>query len=124
MAKISSTERVQFDLRPAKQVERRMFVDALQRLAHAGFQISDYQYTGFGSVYFVDFILLHKLLGIRRMCSVEYKGELRERVVFNRPFKCVKVKMAPASSVIPSLNRDLKHLLWLDYDCSISEENI
>jgi hypothetical protein len=124
MAKISSTERVQFDLRPSKQVQRRMIVDALQRLAHAGFQISDYQYTGFGSVYFVDFILLHKLLGIRRMWSVEDKGELRERIVFNRPFNCIKVRIAPASSVIPTLDRDLRHILWLDYDCSLNEENI
>jgi len=51
--------KVAYDLRPAKQIERRMFIDGLQRLALAGFDIGDYQYTGFGSIFFVDFILFH-----------------------------------------------------------------
>ena len=47
--------RVQYELRPAKQVERRMIIDALRKLAMAGFEIEDYNYVGFGSIYFVDF---------------------------------------------------------------------
>ena len=46
--------KVQYELRSAKQVERRMLIDALQTLSASGFDISQYQYTGFGSVYFVD----------------------------------------------------------------------
>jgi hypothetical protein len=44
--------KVHYELRPAKQVERRMLIDAFQQLAQAGFQIRDYQYTGMGSIYF------------------------------------------------------------------------
>jgi Putative O-methyltransferase len=112
----SSSYRVQYDLRPAKQVERRMIIDALQRLAAAGFPITDYQYTGFGAIYFVDFILFHKLLGISRMLSLEEHQSLTRRVAFNKPFSCVDVKMVPASSEIPNLSRDRSHLVWLDYD--------
>jgi hypothetical protein len=93
-----------------------MIVDALQRLGAAGFPIIDYQYTGFGSIYFIDFILFHKLLGLHKLLSLEREESLKKRVEFNRPFSCVDIKMVPASSAIPNLSRDIQHLLWLDYD--------
>src|SRR5215467_3649289 len=116
MKQPSSTFKVQYDLRPAKQVERRMLMDAFQRLAESGFQIRDYQYTGFGSVYFVDFILFHKIFGLQRLLSLEHEAVLESRVRFNKPFSCVDVRMQPAAVAIPNLSRDLKHILWLDYD--------
>lgn len=116
MTATSSSYRVPYDLRPCKQVERRMIVDALQRLAGGGFPITDYQYTGFGSIYFVDFILLHKLLGLDALLSLERDVSLARRVTFNRPYSCVEIKMLPASSEIPNLSRDVRHILWLDYD--------
>jgi len=93
-----------------------MIIDALQRLATAGFPIFDYQYTGFGAIYFVDFIMLHKLLGMNRLLSLEQDKSLENRVSFNKPFSCVDIKMVPASSEIPSLSRDIRHIVWLDYD--------
>lgn len=108
--------KVHYELRPAKQVERRMLVDSLLALALAGFSIRDYQYTGMGSIYFIDFVLFHRLLGIRKMLSVEYNSSIRKRIDFNRPFDCVQTKIAPIGDVIPTLSRDLKHLVWLDYD--------
>lgn len=101
-----------------------MIIDALQRLTLAGFPISEYEYTGFGSIYFVDFVLFHKMLGIHRMLTVEHSDELKDRIVFNRPFNCIQVRMEAASSVIPTLSPDSKHLLWLDYDGPISSENL
>jgi hypothetical protein len=112
----SSSYRVQYDMRPAKQVERRMIIDALQRLAAAGFPIAHYQYTGFGAIYFIDFVLLHKLLGLNKLLSLEHEANLESRVMFNRPFSCIRVRMAPASSEIPNLSRDVRHIVWLDYD--------
>ena len=93
-----------------------MLVDALQMLAITGFPIRDYQYTGMGSIYFVDFMLFHRLLGIKEMLSVEIDDKIEKRVDFNKPFKCVRTKIGPIGEVIPSLSRDMKHLLWLDYD--------
>jgi hypothetical protein len=108
--------KVHYELRPAKQVERKMLIDAFQLLAQSGFTIRDYQYTGMGSIYFVDFALMHRLLGIHRMLSVEYDPKIRKRVTFNKPFQSVQVKIAPIGDVIPTLSKDLKHILWLDYD--------
>jgi hypothetical protein len=93
-----------------------MIIDALQRLTAAGFPIADYQYTGFGAIYFVDFVMLHKLLGITKLLSLERDASLEKRVHFNRPFSCVDIKMVSASSEIPSLSRDIRHFIWLDYD--------
>lgn len=115
---------VQYDLRPSKQVERRMIIDACHLLALAGFPIRDYQYTGFGSFYFVDFILFHKLLGVRDMLSVEQDVRIEKRVSYNRPFAFVKVAMTSATDVISTLSRDKKHILWLDYDCVLSADQI
>lgn len=114
-----SYRQVFYDLRPAKQVERRMIIDVLQRLAAGGFQLRDYQYTGLGSVYFVDFVLLHRLLGIRKLLSVEFDQSITKRVDFNRPFSVVDIKMSAVGDVIPTLDKDLKHILWLDYDSQL-----
>jgi hypothetical protein len=116
--------KVAYDLRPAKQIERRMFIDGLQRLALAGFDIGDYQYTGFGSIFFVDFILFHKLLGLQRLLSVEHSLKIEKRVKFNRPFKQIEILMESITDVIPTLSADRKHLLWLDYDDVLQKGHI
>jgi hypothetical protein len=118
----SSGPKVQYELRPHKQVERRMLIDALQLLSLAGFPIRDYKYTGMGSFYFVDFILFHKLLGIGRMLSIERSQEHAKRVRFNLPFDCVDIYLGAASEIIPQLDQSLKHILWLDYDYPLEHE--
>ncbi|MBV9867335.1 MAG: hypothetical protein JO316_18415 [Abitibacteriaceae bacterium] len=119
-----SWRKVAYDLRPAKQVERRMLLDTMQMLSLAGFHISEYQYTGFGSIYFVDFILFHKLLGIHRLLSVEISEKIEKRVNFNKPFDCVDILIKPIGDVIPTLSPDRKHFLWLDYDTIVNSDNL
>ncbi|MCX6600756.1 MAG: hypothetical protein NT025_04245 [bacterium] len=114
--------KVQYDLRPAKQVERKMLIDGLQNLTHAGFDIAGYQYTGLGSTYFVDFILFHKLLGMSNMLSVEHDWRIKKRVRFNRPFRSVRIKIGKIGDVIPELPLSRKHLLWLDYDFALNAD--
>jgi hypothetical protein len=111
-----SYKKVHYELRPAKQVERRMLIDAFQALTLGGFPISEYQYTGMGSIYFIDFMLFHRLLGMNKMLSVEYDPTIEKRIKFNAPFDCVKTKIGPIGETIPALSADHKHILWLDYD--------
>ncbi len=119
-----SYRKVNYDLRPAKQIERRMMIDTFQILAKAGFPIRDYQYTGFGSIYFVDFILLHKLLGLRAMRSVEHDPDAFKRCKFNKPFgdDVIDLELDSASNIIPTLDRNRPHILWLDYDYPLDSE--
>jgi hypothetical protein len=114
-----SYRKVRYDLRPAKQVERLMLIDALRQLASDGFPIATYQYTGMGSVHFYDFSLLHRYAGISNMLSVEASAEIKKRVRFNCPFALIKVRIAPIGSIIHKLSPKLSHLLWLDYDSTI-----
>jgi hypothetical protein len=120
MKPTQSYKTVQYELRPAKQVERRMLIDALQTLSASRFDISSYQYTGMGSIYFVDFVLFHKFLGINSMWTVEHDASIAKRIRFNRPFSFVKIFMTSASEVVAQLPLSKQHLLWLDYDDYIS----
>jgi len=123
-APTGSYSKVSYDLRPAKQVERRMLIDALQRLAIAGFDIHGYQYTGFGSIYFVDFIMFRKFLGLTKLLTVEHDARIAKRVRFNQPYKDIEVALRSVGDVIPTLSGDLRHLLWLDYDDIIARSHL
>lgn len=113
---------VDYSLRPCKQVERRMLVDALLLLAESGYPIRDYRYVGMGSIHFVDFAMFHKYLGINSMLSVELSAAIEKRVHFNVPYRnAVRAETGtPIGSVITSLDQSIPHLLWLDYDNVLS----
>ena len=70
-----------------------MIVDSLLLLSDAGFEIREYQYTGMGSIYFYDFILFHRLLGIHNMlrgCATTSPQYCSRRVdCFSCPSKCL-----------------------------------
>ncbi len=117
-----SYEKVHYEFRPAKQVERRMLIHTFQSLMAVGFSINDYKYTGLGSIYFVDFIMFHRYLGIGKFLSVELSTEIARRVDFNKPYACVEVAIGDIAEFIPRLSPDLKHFLWLDFDHILTEE--
>ena len=60
---MSSYEQINYSLRPAKQIERKMLIEAFRNLTEFG-DIGSYRYIGFGSIYFSDFNQVHKSLGI------------------------------------------------------------
>jgi len=111
-----SFEDVHYLLRPAKNVQRKMICEALARLAFLR-PISEYRYIGFGSVYFGDFALFHRRLGIDKMTTIEADPTAEARVKFNKPFDCIKVEMGFSTAVLPNLEIG-KHpdIIWFDYD--------
>ena len=116
--------KVAYDLRPAKQVERRILLDFFRRLAAYGVPIEDFRYTGMGSIHFVDHILFHKFLGIDKLVSVERDDEIEQRIKFNRPFDNIDLKIMPIGDYVPQLSKDERHIVWLDYDYRLSTEMI
>lgn len=120
----SSSRKVPYDLRPRKQVERRMMAHVFQLLAEASFPISTYRYSGFGAFFFVDFILFRRLLGITDMISIEHDPNCKKRVLFNRPYKDIDVKFLTSTDYISAMNRDKPHILWLDYDGPIAHDHL
>lgn len=117
-----SYEKVHYEFRPAKQVERRMLLHAFHELRNLGYTISRYEYTGLGSIYFVDFALFHRYLGLTRMTSVEGDSDIKQRVDFNCPYKLINVVHDDMSAQIARLSAERHHILWLDFDSLLTEE--
>lgn len=110
-----SYNRIDYRLRPAKSIERKMLCDAFRRLLNIS-DFTDYSYIGFGSPFFCDFTLIHKSLGICDLISIEKEVEDKRRFEFNRPYKCIRLKFGESSEILPVLRLTRKVILWLDYD--------
>tara|TARA_R110002049_G_scaffold42514_2_gene126558 strand:+ start:1836 stop:2825 length:990 start_codon:yes stop_codon:yes gene_type:complete len=114
MSKQSSFEKINYSLRPAKAVERKMICTTLHKLRTFGY-FSEYRYVGFGSTFFQDHALFHKELGINELISIE-NSEKHERFNFNKPFHCIDLKFGESVDILPQIKWDKKSILWLDYD--------
>jgi hypothetical protein len=110
-----SFEAINYALRPNKNVERKLIVSTLQAM-RSEIAISEYKYVGFGSMWFADFVLVHKFLGIDSMVTIENQRSRERRVEFYKPFACIKVCMDEASNALGDQLGDRKSIVWLDYD--------
>lgn len=110
-----SGDKIDYNLRPAKQIERKMLCEAFRRLS--AFQpVESYRYIGFGSFYFADFKLIHKSLGLTDMVSFELQKWKRERFKFNSPFRCIRLEFGHSNRLLKEHWRNRRTILWLDYD--------
>lgn len=115
---VDSFRRIDYSLRPAKHAERRMLCDVFRRLSH--FQpVETYRYVGFGSVWFSDFVLFHRALGVRDMLSIEQAVQSRSRFEANKPF-AIDIDFRPSRLALPDLDYDRRQFIWLDYDDPIT----
>lgn len=108
-------EKMNYALRPNKNVERKLIVESLSSLSKS-FNLSSYQYIGFGSMWFVDFVLVHKYLQIENMFSIE-RPENAKRADFNKPFNCITVVPCESSEALTELHMNsIPSIIWLDYE--------
>jgi hypothetical protein len=115
-----SGDKIDYNLRPAKQIERKMLCEAFRRLSF--FQsVESYRYIGFGSFYFADFKLIHKSLGITDMMSFELESWKRKRFEFNNPFRCVKLRFGHSNDLLKTNWQNRRTILWLDYDSPLDK---
>lgn len=125
---MSSTNVVNFSLRHNKSIERALVFEGMRRvLPHLG--TAPRVYVGLGSVWFSDFHLAHRSLGIDRMVSIEIDPIIYKRACFNRPYRTVEVEFGPSETVMPMLldRPDLAGhawIVWLDYDQALTEERV
>lgn len=92
-------------------------VEALRRLRFG--RLEDYHYIGLGSVYFADFALFHRALGIRRMTSIEQEEHDKSRFSSNLPYANIKMAWGSTSEVLPQMDLSSRAVVWLDYDGSL-----
>lgn len=119
MGRNNSFEKINYSVRPAKSIERKMILQFCSRLSPFDF-VENYHYIGFGSIYYSDFILFHKTLNIQKMSSIEFeRNESRAR--FNLPFSCIDLFPGQCNSELPKLVKEMeKNITWLDYDSPLS----
>lgn len=113
-----SFEQIDYTIRPAKNIERKMIGEMLGHL-RVFRPVSDYVYVGLGSTFFTDFVLYHKLFGIHQMWSIEKETTKQRRVDFNIPFHCIKTEYGETTDVLPRLDWGNPAIVWLDYDGKI-----
>lgn len=114
-----SFDAVNYAIRPNKAVERKIAFSSLMKLARVA-DFAAYRYVGLGSLWFVDFLMAHKILGIKAMISIEDSEIGYKRAEFNRPLSCIKVVQGESTLTIPTLDLEKSpSLVWLDYDSSI-----
>lgn len=114
-----SFEKVDYTVRPAKNIERKMMAEMFARL-RVFRPVENYTYVGLGSTFFSDFVLFHKLLGIARLISIEKEAGHSERISFNKPFGCIQVEFGETTAVLPRLDWAKPAIVWLDYDDRIN----
>lgn len=115
----SSSEKVNYLVRPAKQVERKLIIEALQCLRRR-FTIENYQYIGMGSFFYVDYYMFHKYLGIKKMISMEKDEDNIGRYEFNKPYSFIKLIAGISTEILPTLDWKKNMFIWLDYDSKMS----
>lgn len=110
-----SYEKINYSLRPAKAIERKILGELFTRL-NVFSPIEKYRYVGFGSIYFSDFILFHRMFGFKNMISIENEVHNKRRFKLNSPFRFVKILFGEAISILPTLKWGRKNIVWLDFD--------
>ena len=114
--------KVDYSLRPAKAAVRRMIVTALARL-NPLVPLESYRYIGMGSIYFRDFQIVHRELGIADMISIEGDSKAEDRIRFNLPLACIDLRMGSTGEILPRLDLDEKpHIIWLDYESRADQD--
>lgn len=117
-----------FSVRQNKAIERSIVFDGLRKILQL-LPNTPYIYAGMGSVWFVDFDMAHRDLGIQRMLSIEGDNILYERAKFNKPYRTVDVQPGFSHDVIPELldkgeYSECPWVLWLDYDEALDETKL
>ena len=113
---------VNFRLRPAKVVERKMIIDVCARMG-AFSNLKGFRYIGLGSPFFSDFAMVHRRYGLQNLVCIERQSQDKDRFLFNRPFDCIQMQWGDSSEVLPRLDwRNIPTIIWMDYDGSISEK--
>ena len=118
-----STRAINYSVRANKHIERRLLFEVLRRLDRLPPRLGSYRYVGFGGIFFADFLLAHRDLGIDNLVSVE-QAPTRDRFTFNKPLACIDLQFGSSGELLPPLlaeSRTGPTIYWLDYDGALDQ---
>ena len=125
---MSASHHINYSLRPSKSIQRQIIFDGIRTL-RSRLDIGESIYVGFGSIWFADFVMAHKILDIDVMISMEKDEILYRRAVFNSPYASVEIRQGTSSEILRCLYEDepickRPWVMWLDYDSAFDENSI
>lgn len=110
-----SGESIAYHLRTNKNIERKLFLDLLQRIGRH-VNISAYKYIGFAGPFAEDFKEIHNHLRINRMVSIEMDENVQVRQKFNYPAKFIEHYLGSSTEYISQIDEsDENVIFWLDF---------
>jgi hypothetical protein len=118
----SSAWFISYDLRPGKQIERRIVLDSLQAAKASGLPIEAFPFVGMGGVRYIDFLMANRVIGSRKFVSIEHDGDLIPRCEFNKPFHDLQIFSGTASEFIQNNGFSGPSIVWFDYERAISTD--
>lgn len=122
---MASFDSVNYSLRPSKSIQRQLVFDGVRTL-QGRIDLGRMIYVGLGSIWFTDFVLAHKHLGIEKMFSIEADEIGYARASFNAPFATIDVHSGLSDDILPEMLadaalKDRPWFIWMDYDGPCSE---
>ncbi len=114
---------IDYELRPAKNVDRRVFVDLLAR-SERYLTLADATYVSMGGYPMTDHRMIHRRLDIENLVSIDGDPEVVQRQNFNKPTeKCICLHLQSGELIedlddILSRNNidvEARKVIWLDY---------
>ena len=120
---MDSFEKINYAVRAAKSVERKMLCECFRRLLPIA-PLETYRYVGFGSPYFSDFSLVHRALGITNLVSIEKATTKEARFELNRPYGSIKLLFGESTERLPELDWEVRTILWLDYEDMLNSDGL
>jgi hypothetical protein len=117
---MASYNQFNYNYRPAKAMERKLFIELLKEM-YGITGLATATYIGLGSIFFSDFRLVHKELGISKMINIELNKADQERFEYNKPYACIELLWGMSTDVLPTLDWEGTKIIWLDYDGSLKK---
>jgi hypothetical protein len=122
-AKMTRMWKVNYLLRPAKQISRKIIIETLNKLRCKWYDFSKYTYIGMPSITYYDFILFYKYLYIESMIWFESR-DIKKRINFNKPYDFIMMKYKNFSDWYKKEHFKKKTILWLDYEKHIDWDKL
>jgi hypothetical protein len=116
----SSARFIAYDIRPSKQLERRLILDLLLVALGLGLPVPECTYVGMGGFKFFDFIMFNRYIGLKKLVSIEHDQAILERCHFNKPFEHLEVFSGELTEFIDDFSDKSPHIVWFDYDWGLT----
>jgi hypothetical protein len=111
---------IDYDIRPSKQIERKVLFETVRAGELAGIDVSALPYVGLGGVRYTDFLAARRILGTRDFISLERDKKLAPRCQYNRPFESVTVFNVKAEEFLQSGGLSVPAVVWLDFEYPVN----